>query len=64
MKEGVRFVLVFLCGAFALIIGLIAIAFIVGELVGGQPHGPSPLILGLMALPFAIAAGWAAWRLF
>jgi hypothetical protein len=64
MRDGLRFILGMLCAFFAVVVGLLALVGIVGELVGGQPHGPSPLLLGLMMLPLAVAAGWAAWRLF
>jgi len=63
MRDVLRVVLALLCGLFAVVVGGLAVVGIVRELSFGQAHGPSAVVLGLMALPFAITAGWAAWRL-
>ena len=63
MRDVVRMVLALLCGLFAVVVGGLAVVGIVQELSFGQAHGPSAVVLGLIALTFANTAGWAAWRL-
>jgi hypothetical protein len=54
MANEARIVLMALCGVFAVVVGVFSLFLIVIELAAGQPHGPSPLWLGLFCLPFAL----------
>ena len=56
MPKPLRIGLAAACGLFAAIVGAGSMLMIFGELTQGQPHGPSPLWLGLLCLPFAILA--------
>ena len=56
MSKPIRIGLSATCGLFAAIVGAFSLLMIGLELTQGQPHGPSPLWLGLFLLPFAILA--------
>jgi hypothetical protein len=55
-----RIALAVVCGAFAAIAGVLSVLMVVGEMLWGQPHGPSPLWMGLFGLPLAMAAALIA----
>jgi hypothetical protein len=59
MAKPIRIGLSTMCGLFAAIVGAFSLLMIGLELTQGQPHGPSPLWLGLFLLPFAILAATA-----
>jgi hypothetical protein len=63
MRDGDRFALGFLCGAFALIVGGLALVGSIIELIQGQAHGPSIVFMSALILPFVVGAGWVAWRM-
>jgi hypothetical protein len=51
------------CVVFSAIVGLIAVYVMALELVQGQAHGPSALVVGPMMLLVAGVVGWIGWRL-
>ena len=60
----VRVILAALCGLIAVGLGGLSVIWIASELAWGRPHGPSPLLMGVLTLPIAILSGWVARRLY
>ena len=62
MTDGLRLIIGVMCLGFAVIVGGLALALTVRELVEGQAHGPSVTFMSALISPFVLGAAWVAWR--